>query len=271
MLGGLDQVLGRDRAVLEVGGDHVCEAEHRGHSLGLMGVVALDRLADARVDAPATGENAADEGVVDAELATLLGDPLVRGRAAAVEALGVNRVEARQHRPADVVEDCGEGDLVAVPDSAELGDPVGGPLHVERVQAERVRGEGEAAVAIEDVVGGSRAQNRLHGAGAEALDPIGDAANAPAALQLAGRADDRAGEADVGLDHARDLMRRRPANDLLECLIATLLESRLTLGLSESRCQNAPATFPSSAVLGATRCGGGRCHGGPIGTAWPIV
>jgi hypothetical protein len=30
-------------------------------------------------------------------------------------------------------------------------------------------------------------------------------------------------------------MRRRPANDLLECLIATLLKSRLTLGLSESR------------------------------------
>ena len=60
MLGGLDQVLSRDRAVLEMGGDHIGEAEHGGHALGLVRVVALDGLGDARVKAPAPGENAAD-------------------------------------------------------------------------------------------------------------------------------------------------------------------------------------------------------------------
>ena len=209
--------------------------------------------------------------MIDAKLPTLLGDPLVRGCAAAVEALGVAGMKPRQHRPADVVEDRGEGDLVTVPESAELGDPVGGPLHVEGMQAEAVGGEREPAVPIEDVVRGGRAQNRLNRTGAEALDPVGDAANAPTALQLAGRADDRAGEADVGLDHARDLVRRRPAIQLLERLIAALLESRLALSLVEGRGQDASAALTSSAVLDATCGRGRRCHGSLIGTAWPIV
>ena len=117
--------------------------------------MALDGLGDAGVKAPAPGEYAADQSVIDAKLATLLGDPLVRGRAAAVEALGVARMKACQHRPADVVEDRGEGHLVTVPDAAHLCDPVGGPLHVEGMQAEAVGREGEPAVAIEDVVCGA--------------------------------------------------------------------------------------------------------------------
>src|SRR5512132_1363722 len=89
VIGGLDQVPGADRAVLDVGGDHVGDSDHGTHSLRLAGVVALDRLRDAGVDAPAPGEDAADESVVDAELAALLGDPVIGGCAPPVEALGV--------------------------------------------------------------------------------------------------------------------------------------------------------------------------------------
>ena len=227
-----------------MGGDHVGEADHGGHALGLAGVVALDRLGDAGVDAPAPGEDAADERVVDAELAALLGDPLVGGGAAAVEALGIAGMEARQHRPADVVEDRGEGELVAVADAAQLGDPVGGPLHVEGVEAETVGGEGEAAVPIEDVVGGSRAQDRLDRTGAEPLDPVRDAADAPPALELAGRPDDRAGEADVGLDHGGDLVRRRPAVHLLERLIAALRRAGWRSASSKAAARTRPRPSP---------------------------
>jgi hypothetical protein len=233
VLGGLDQILRGDRAVLEVGGDHVGEAEHGGHALGLVGVVALDGLGDARVHAPATGEDTADEGVIDAELPALLGDPLVGGCAAAVEPLGVPGVQASEDRTADVVQDGGEGDLVAISDAAHLGDSVGGRLHVQSVQAEAVGSQGEPAVPVEDVVGGRRAQDRLHGTGPEALDAVGDAADASAALQLAGGTNDRAGQADIGFDHARDLVRRRSAVDLLESLVAPLLKRRLTLSLVE--------------------------------------
>ena len=231
-----------------MGGDHVRDADHGGHALGLTGVVALDRLGDARVDAPAAGENAADEGVVDAELATLLGDAVVGRGAAAVEALGVARMQARQDRPADVVEDRRQGQLVAVTDSAHLGDPVGGPLHRQGVQPEAIGSEGQTPVAVEDVVGGRGAQNRLDRAGAEPLDAVGDALDAPAALDLPGGADDRAGEADIGLDDRGDLVRRGAPVHLLEGLLAALLQARLALGLVEGGGENAPAAIAACAL-----------------------
>jgi hypothetical protein len=223
------------------------------------------------MDAPSPGEHTADEGVVDPQLTSLLSHPLVRRGTAAIEALGVAGMQAGQHGPADVVQDGRECDLVAVPDATELGHPVGGTLHIQCVEAESVRGEGQAAVPVEDVVGRCRAKNRLHGARAESLDSVGDAADAPPALQLSGCADDRAGQPDVRLDDAGDLVWRRPAVDLLESLVAALLESGLALGLVESGSEDAPAALPSGAILGATRCGRSGCHEGLIGTAWPIV
>ena len=90
------------------------------------------------VNPPAPGEDAADQGVVDAELAALRGDPVIGGGAAPVEALGVARMQPGQDGTADVVKDRGERELVAVADAAHLGDPVGGALHGEGVQAEAV-------------------------------------------------------------------------------------------------------------------------------------
>src|SRR3954454_21117688 len=134
------------------------------------------------------------------------------------------------------------------------------------MEPEAIRRERQAPVAVEDVVGGRRAQDRLDRTGAEPLDPVGDAPDAAPALELAGGPDDGAGQADVGLDHTGDLMWRCAAVDQLECLVASLAERRLALGLVEGCRENSPAPLAPSAVLGATPCRGRRCHGGLIGS-----
>jgi hypothetical protein len=95
--------------------------------------------------------------------------------------------------------------------------------------------------------------------------------NAPAALKLAGGADDRACEANVGLDHRGHLVRRGTSVHLLEGLLAALLEGGLALGLVEGCRQDASAALASDAGLG-TPCRRGRArHGVVIGTRLPIV
>src|SRR5262249_9412145 len=105
------------------------------------------------------------------------------------------------------------GELVTIAHRAHLGDAVGGTLHAHRVQAEPVGGEGQTAVAIEDVVGGGRADDRLDCAGAEPLDPVSDASDPTSALKLSRGPDDRGGEPYVRLDDRRDLVRGGAAAD----------------------------------------------------------
>jgi hypothetical protein len=198
--------------------------------------------------------------VIDAEFAALLGDPVVGGGPAAVEALGVARVQARQNRPADVVEDRGQGQLVAVADAAQLGDPVRGALDGQSVQSEAIGGEGQSPVAIEEVVGGRGAKDRLDSAWAESLDPIGDTVDSPGALDLTGGSDDRGRETDISLDDGRDLVRRRAPGYLLESLFTALLQGRLALCLVECGGQDAPAALATGAVLRGSRRGGCGCH-----------
>ena len=61
-------------------GEHVREADEGGVALGVVGVVALDRRGDGLGEVPAAGEDAADQRVVDAELAALVVQALL-GRA----------------------------------------------------------------------------------------------------------------------------------------------------------------------------------------------
>src|SRR5262249_48174231 len=161
-----------------------------GHALRLTRVMALDRLRNPRMYAPAPGKDPAHQRVVDAELASLFGDPVVGGGTAPGEALGVTRMGPRQDRPADVVERRGERDLVPVADAGHFRDVVSGTLDIEPVQAEAVRSQSESAVAIEDVVGGGRAEDRLDRSRPKPLDTIGHADDAATALQLPCGADD---------------------------------------------------------------------------------
>ena len=64
---------------MAVVGDEVGERNRRGRALGVVGVVALDRRADRRREAPAANEHAADQGVVDPELAALGGNAILGG------------------------------------------------------------------------------------------------------------------------------------------------------------------------------------------------
>ena len=75
---GLQQLGRRDRAALRVVGEHVGQADERGLAGRVVGVVALDDRGDGLGQAPAAGEDAADQRVVDAELAALAVDALLR-------------------------------------------------------------------------------------------------------------------------------------------------------------------------------------------------
>ena len=77
-------------------------------------VVALDRGRDRLRQAPAAGQHAADEGVVDAELAALAVDALLGCAGVAVHLLGIAGVGVHQHELADVVQQAGDDQPVAV-------------------------------------------------------------------------------------------------------------------------------------------------------------
>src|ERR671932_636340 len=78
------------------------------------GVGALDDRRDGLGQAPAAGEDAADERVVDAELAALAVDALLRRAGVRVELLWIAGVGVHQHELADVVQQRGDHQAVAV-------------------------------------------------------------------------------------------------------------------------------------------------------------
>ena len=71
-------------------------------------------VGDRRRQAPAADQHAADERVVDAELAALLVDALLGRARAAVHLRGVAGVGVQQHELADVVQQARDGQAVAV-------------------------------------------------------------------------------------------------------------------------------------------------------------
>ena len=82
--------------------------------VGVVGVMALDRRGDRARQVPAAGEHAADQGVVDAELAALVVQPLLGRARRAVDLLRIARVGVHQHELADVVQQRGDEQAVAV-------------------------------------------------------------------------------------------------------------------------------------------------------------
>ena len=103
---------------------------------GVVGVVALDDRGDGLGQAPAAGEDAADQRVVDAELTALAVDALLGGAGAAVHLAGVARVGVHEHELADVVQQRGDHQAVAVLVAGLGGQAVGGALRGDAVQAE---------------------------------------------------------------------------------------------------------------------------------------
>ena len=83
--GDLEQLGRGDGAALRVVGEHVGQPDEGGLAGGVLGVVALDDGGDGLRQAPAAGEDAADQRVVDAELAALAVDALLRRARLAVD------------------------------------------------------------------------------------------------------------------------------------------------------------------------------------------
>jgi hypothetical protein len=77
---------------------HVREADEGGIALGVVGMVALDRGGDRSRQVPAAGEHAADQRMVDAQLAALVVQALLRRARRAVDLLGVARVRVQAAR-----------------------------------------------------------------------------------------------------------------------------------------------------------------------------
>ena len=112
-------------------GEHVRQADERGFALDLGVVVALDRRGDRRGQPPAPGEHAADERVIDAQLAPLLVDAVLGRPRAAMDLRGIAGVGVQQHQLADVVQQARGGQAVAVLEADLGGDPVGRVLRGE--------------------------------------------------------------------------------------------------------------------------------------------
>ena len=170
-------------------------------------VVALDRAGDDLRHAPAAHQHGADESVVDAELA-----PLRRARSSGETSrasdVGPVAVELRQHELADVVDERGDRELVALRQPRDLADALGADPHRDRVAAEALAALRGGARGPEHVVGLDRLGQRAH-----ALDlsdstasrtPPG-AAGRPGAV--VGGAHDRDRQRRVGLDRVGELAR----------------------------------------------------------------
>src|SRR5919197_6555733 len=87
-------------------------------------MMALDRVADARRQSPAPHHHRPHEGMINAELASLTTDALI-GRDVQVVEFEV-AIELRQYGSPDVVQQRRHRQLVAVWQSRQLRDPIGG-------------------------------------------------------------------------------------------------------------------------------------------------
>src|SRR4029079_9559678 len=101
--------------------------------------MALDRAGDDRRQAPAAGEDAADDRVVHAEMMELDVDARLGRRRAVGEDLLVAGIEADQDELTDIVEESRGRQLVATGDVGEAGEVLGGMGGGARTTGERPR------------------------------------------------------------------------------------------------------------------------------------
>ena len=167
-------------------------------------------LRDRLGQAPAAGEDAADQRVVDAELAALAVDALLGRARRSVDLLRVARVGVHQDELADVVQQRGDHHAVALLVVDLDGEAVGGALGGDGVQAEALGRGVPHGRALEEVEGAGAGGQGLDRLGREQLDRLDDRLDAAAglALDLVGEAQDGDHERDVGLDGRDDLAGR---------------------------------------------------------------
>src|SRR3954454_13807302 len=115
-------------------------------------MMALDRRGQPPWQAPAPSEYATNDGMVDAQFASLGLDPLFGSPGAAVDVARIAGVRVGQHELADVVEHRRDEDLVAVLVLERARHMVGGALRRDRVKADPLRGRIPDGGALEEVI-----------------------------------------------------------------------------------------------------------------------
>ncbi len=160
--------------------------------------------------APAAGQDAPDQRVVDAQLAALTVDALLGRAGVAVHLTRVAGVGVHQHELADVVQQRGDHQAVAVLVAGLGGEAVGGALGGDAVQAEALGRGVPDGRALEEVEGASARREGLDGLRREQLDGLHDGLDLAAglALDLVAQAQDADDQGDVGLDGGDDLAGR---------------------------------------------------------------
>ena len=167
-------------AAERVVGEHVGQADDSGLAVDVLGVVALDHAGDGLGQAPPAGEHAADQGVVDAELAALGLDALLGRARLGVDLTRIAGVSVDEDELADVVQQRGHHQPVASLVAELAGEPVGGALGGDGVQAEALGHALPYGGALEEVERARLAGDRMDGAGRQHLDAFDGALDAAA-------------------------------------------------------------------------------------------
>ena len=245
--------------------EHVRQADEGGVALRVLGVVALDRGRDGLRQVPAAGEHAADQRVVDAQLAALVVEPLLGRARGAVDLARVARVGMHEDELADVVQEGGDEQPVAMRVTGSGGEPVGRALDRDRVEAETLGRRVPGLAALEELerlgVGGES----LDGLGREDLDGGDDRLDLAALRRVepVGEPHDGDDQRDVGLDGAHDLARGGPLlGDDGEQAVARLGQRREDLERLESGGQALAVTLVAGAADDRVRLTGRRGLGG---------
>ena len=249
-------------------GEHVGEADEGGLALRVIGVVALDDRRDSLRQAPATSKDAADQRVVDAELAALAMDALLRRAGVAVHLARVAGVGVHQHELADVVQQRGDHQAVAMLVAGLGGQAISSALGGDAVEAEALRSGVPDRRALEEVKGAGARREGLDGLRREQLDGVHDGLDLAAglALDLVAEAQDGDHERDVGLDGRDDLAGRDTllANDAQQAVTGLSERGERLERLERGRQTTAVAFVVASLDIGGRRVlarRGGCCWG----------
>jgi catechol 2,3-dioxygenase-like lactoylglutathione lyase family enzyme len=191
----------------DVVGEHVGQADQSRLTVTLLGMVALDHAGDRARHAPATGEDAADQSVVDAEFAALALEAILRRARVTVNLAGIAGIGVDQDELADVVQQRGDHQPVAILVADLAGQAIGRPLGGHGVQSEALGDALPDGGALEEVKRARAAGDRVDRGQSEDLDAA-DGAVDPAlvgTLDLVGQAHDGDGQGHVSLDGIDDV------------------------------------------------------------------